>query len=55
MTYSSAMYFKAVGYYPISMTKGKYKVEVKYTTNACVSYKPMTDWQAIALTVIDMN
>jgi len=55
MTYSNTMYFKALGYYPISMTKGKYKIQMKYSTNACVSYKPQTDWQSISLSVLDMN
>lgn len=55
MTYSSTMYFKALGYYPITLTGGKYKVQLKYLTNACVSYKPQTDWQSISMTVLDMN
>lgn len=49
------MYFKAFGYLPISFDKGKYKVQLKYMSQACVSYKPSTDWQIISLTVLDMN
>lgn len=55
MSYSGTMYFKALGYYPITLTKGKYKIQMKYMTNACVSYKPQTDWQTISLSVLDMN
>jgi hypothetical protein len=55
MTYSTSMYFKALGYYPIVLTKGKYKFQLKYFTNACVTYKPQTDWQSISLNIIDMN
>jgi len=55
MSYSSVMYFKASGYLPLSLGKGKYKIQMKYKTNACISYKPQTDWQTVALTVLDMN
>ena len=46
------MYFKALGYFPIKLTKGKYKIQMKYLTDACVSYKPSTDWQNISLIVL---
>ena len=55
LTYSSTMYFKTLGYFPISMTKGQYKIQLKYKTDACVSYRPQTDWQNISLSVLDMN
>ena len=55
LSYSNTMYFKAFGYYPITMIKGKNKIQMKYCTNACVSYKPKTDWQSISLTVLEMN
>ena len=49
------MYYKTLGYYPVSLTKGKYKIQLKYKTDACITYKPQTDWQNISLTVLDMN
>jgi hypothetical protein len=55
MTYSSTMYYKGIGYFPITLTGGKYKVQLKYQTNACVTYRPQTDWQNISMTVLDMN
>jgi len=55
VTLSKQMYFKAFGYYPISFDKGKYKIHLKYLSEACVTYKPRTDWQGISLTILDMN
>jgi len=55
LTYSNTMYFRALGYYPITLTQGKYKIQLKYSTNSCVTYKPQTDWQSISMTVLDMN
>ena len=55
ITYSSTMYFKATGYFPIKLDKGKYKVQMKYMTEACVSFRPSTDWQNISLTIVDFN
>ena len=55
MSYSSVMYFKATGYLPVSLNKGKYKIQMKYKTSACNSYRPQTDWQTVSLTVLDMN
>jgi hypothetical protein len=49
------MYFKATGYFPIKLDKGKNKVQLKYMTDACVSYRPNTDWQNISLTIVDFN
>lgn len=49
------MYFKSLGYYPVTLMEGKYKIQLKYKTDACVTYKPQTDWQNISLTVLDMN
>lgn len=55
LTFSKQMYFKAFGYYPISLDKGKYKIHLKYKSNACVTYKPKTDWQGVSMTILDMN
>ena len=49
------MYFKALGYFPITMTKGIYKIQLKYLTNACVSYNPNSDWQSVSMSVLDLN
>ena len=49
------MYFKATGYFPIKLDNGKYKIQLKYQTNACISYRPITDWQNISLTIVDFN
>lgn len=55
ITLSKQMYFKASGYYPINLDKGKYKIHFKYKSEACVTYKPRTDWQNISLSILDMN
>ena len=55
MTYDSMMYFKGVGYLPLKLIKGKYKIQLKYKTDACVTYRPSTDWQSVALSLVDMG
>lgn len=55
MTYSNTMYFKALGYFPKKMSQGKYKIQLKYKTEACITYQPSSDWQMISMTVSDMN
>jgi len=49
------MYFKALGYFPKKMSQGKYKIQMKYKTEACITFKPETDWQVISMNVLDMN
>lgn len=55
LTYSSVMYFKALGYYPIKLNAGKWKIQLRYITDGCVIYNPASDWQDVSMTVLDMN
>jgi len=60
MVYSSTLYFKALGYFPISLDKGRYLIELKYkivsqNSESCVSFKPETDWQNISLDIVNLN
>lgn len=49
------MYYKAFGYFPIQLDKGKYKIHLKYMTNMSSTFKPLSDWQVISFTLLDMN
>ena len=49
------MYFKGLGYYPVKLDKGRYNIDIKYKTNACVKYRPDTDWQNISVNLINLK
>lgn len=61
VVYSSALYFKALGYFPISLDKGRYLINLKYKIinhdddTTCFKYKPSTDWQNISFQVVNLN
>jgi hypothetical protein len=56
------MYFKAHGYFPVSLDKGRYNITLKYKIKnkgfddtKCFKYRPETDWQNISLDTINLN
>lgn len=62
LVYSKAQYFKATGYFPITLDKGRYSFNLKYKLNKsidindkCLEYKPDTDWQNISIDIINLN
>ena len=55
LTYDNMMYFKANGYLPMKLTNGKYKIQLKYKTDACVTYRPSTDWQSLVFNIVDLG
>lgn len=60
IVYSSTLYFKALGYFPIALDKGRYNIELKYKISnvdneSCFKFKPNTDWQNISMDVVNLN
>ena len=55
ITYGGVMYYKGMGYVGVTLKKGKNKVELKYKTQACVTYKPDSDWQNVSMSVVKLS
>jgi hypothetical protein len=49
------MYYKGMGYVGVMLRKGKNKIEMKYKTQACVTYKPDSDWQNVSMAILKLS
>ena len=55
ITYGGVMYYKGMGYVGVKLSKGRNKIEMKYKTQACVTYKPDSDWQNVSMTIVKLS
>jgi hypothetical protein len=55
ITYGGVMYYKGMGYVGLTLRKGKNKIEMKYKTQACVTYKPDSDWQNVSMAILKLS